>query len=65
MQTAAARFPEALKLRVPRGMGAALATVARRRHQTASDYLRQLVLDRLEAEGVRLDADGRVTTRHP
>jgi hypothetical protein len=60
MQTAAARFPEALKLRVPQGMAAALATAARRRHTSASEWARQCLLERLAAEGVRLGDDGQV-----
>jgi hypothetical protein len=62
MQAAIApqRFAKMLKVRVPAGMPAAVAQVARRRHQTASEYIRQLVLDRLSEEGVSLVADGRV-----
>ena len=57
--TAAPRFNAMLKVRCPEGMPAAVAQVARRRHQTASEYIRQLVLDRLLQEGVSV-ADGRV-----
>jgi hypothetical protein len=56
--TAAPRFDAMLKVRVPAGMPAAVAQAARRRHQSSSEYIRQLVLDRLMAEGVSL-ADGR------
>jgi hypothetical protein len=54
--TAAPRFVAMLKVRVPAGMPAAVAQVARRRHQTASEYIRQLVLDRLLQEGVQVGA---------
>jgi hypothetical protein len=55
--TTALRFDAMLKVRVPAGMPAAVARVARRRHQTSSEYIRQLVLDRLSQEGVELGAD--------
>jgi hypothetical protein len=49
------RYPDAIRIRLPDGMRAAVAQAARRRHLSSSDYIRQLVLDRLLAEGVRLD----------
>jgi hypothetical protein len=55
------RFEAMLKVRCPAGMPAAVAQLARKRHQTASEFLRQLVIDRLLAEGVSL-ADGSVET---
>jgi|RhiMethySRZTD1v2_1073278.scaffolds.fasta_scaffold4938056_1 hypothetical protein len=62
---AGARFTEALKLRCPEGMLAAVAQVARRRHQTSSEYLRQLVLRDLQQEGVMLSADSHSDTAGP
>jgi len=55
------RYPDAIRIRLPDGMRAAVALVARRRHLSSSDYLRQLVLARLSEEGVSL-ADGHVET---
>jgi hypothetical protein len=57
----APRFNAMLKVRVPAGMPAAVARVARKRHQSASEFLRQLVIDRLLQEGVSL-SDDRVET---
>ena len=56
MHTAVAplRFEAMLKIRCPAAMPAAVAQAARRRAQTSSEWLRQLVLDRLSEEGVRL-----------
>jgi hypothetical protein len=48
------RFEAMIKVRCPAGMPAAVAQVARRRAQSSSEWLRQLVLDRLSEEGVRL-----------
>jgi len=53
------RFPEALRLRVPRGLPAAVEAVARRHHTTAPEWVRQTLLRSLEADGVRL-RDGQV-----
>ena len=53
------RFPEALRLRVPRGLPAAVATAARRHHTSAPEWVRQTLLRSLEAEGVRL-RDGEI-----
>jgi hypothetical protein len=65
MQTeGTSRFPDAIRIRLPDGMRAAVALVARRRHLSSSDYIRQLVLDRLSAEGVSL-AGGRVDEVRP
>ena len=55
--TATLRFGAMLKVRVPVGLPAAVAQAARRRHQTSSEYIRQMVLDRLSQEGVALAVD--------
>jgi len=55
--TTALRFNAMLKVRVPAGMPAAVAQAARRRHQSSSEYIRQLVLDRLSQEGVAVGVD--------
>jgi hypothetical protein len=54
------RFPQRLALRVPEGMPEAVEAAARQRHTNPSEWTRQAVLRALEADGVRLGADGRV-----
>jgi hypothetical protein len=58
----ARRLPETLRVKAPLGMHAALQVVAAVRHQTAAEMVRQVLLRHLEAEGVRLNADGTITT---
>lgn len=55
----AVRFPESLRLRVPRGLPAAVAAAARRHHTSAPEWVRQTLLRSLAADGVRL-RDGEV-----
>jgi predicted HicB family RNase H-like nuclease len=50
------RYPEAARLRLPKGMSAALATAAQRRHQSISDWTRQALLRCLEVEGIIVDS---------
>jgi hypothetical protein len=57
------RLPETLRVKAPAGMHAALQVVAATKHQTAAEMVRQVLLRHLDAEGVRLDADGTVRTR--
>jgi hypothetical protein len=47
-------FPDKLRLRVPRGLPAALKLAAIQRHTTPAEWARQALLRGLEAEGVRL-----------
>ena len=58
------RFPEALRLRVPRGMPAAVEAAARKHHTSSPEWVRQLLLRGLAAEGLRL-RDGRVEEAEP
>ena len=58
------RFPEALRLRVPRGLPAAVKAAARRHHTSAPEWVRQVLLRGLELEGLRL-RDGSVEEDHP
>ena len=58
------RFPEALRLRVPRGLPAAVKAVARRHHTSAPEWVRQVLLRGLESEGLRL-CDGSVEEDRP
>jgi metal-responsive CopG/Arc/MetJ family transcriptional regulator len=48
------RFPEELRVKAPRGACQAIDLVAERKHTSRSEYVRQAVLTRLEADGVRL-----------
>jgi hypothetical protein len=59
MQVSASKFPAIVSFRAPAGFSQALATAAALRHQSSSDYLRQLVLREMQRDGVRL-RDGRV-----
>jgi hypothetical protein len=52
------RFPETLRLKLPRGMQAVLQHAARRRVQSTSDYVRQALLERLQQEGLTLTDTG-------
>jgi hypothetical protein len=59
------RFPDRLRLRVPRGLAAAVEIAAGRHHQTPAEFARQALLRALEQNGLRL-LDGRVeTTERP
>jgi hypothetical protein len=59
------RFPEIMRLRVPVGLSEAVSTAGRRRHTSGPEWLRQVALKALEAEGVILGLDGRVEQREP
>src|SRR5215813_3978045 len=60
----AARLPEALRFRVPRGLPAAIQTAARRHHSTGAEWVRQTLLRGLESEGLRL-VDGEIERIKP
>jgi hypothetical protein len=61
----ARRFPDAMRVRVPPGLRAAVAAAAHRRHQSSPEWVRQTILHRLEADGVRVrDGDVEVTEGH-
>jgi hypothetical protein len=53
-------FPETLRMRAPRGLPAAVAVAARRKHMSPSEWARQSILRSLEADGVRLLDGGQV-----
>lgn len=55
----APRFPTVIRLRGPAGLPEAIDAVARRRHTTAAQWMRDALLERLAAEGLRL-RDGQV-----
>jgi hypothetical protein len=46
------RYPETLRLKLPRGMQAVLQHAARRRAQSTSDFVRQILLAQLHEEGL-------------
>jgi hypothetical protein len=48
------RFPEALRVKAPRGAHAAIAAAAQIRNTSHSEYVRQALLRSLEADGVKL-----------
>jgi hypothetical protein len=52
------RLPEALRLRVPRGLPAAVQTAARKHHQTGAEWVRQTLLKSLRDEGLALHDGG-------
>ena len=56
MQEPVIHFPDSLRLRVPRGLPAAVQQAAKQRHTTPAEWARQALLRCLEADGVRLAA---------
>ena len=48
------RFPEDLRVKAPRGARAAIAAAAAIKDTSHSEYVRQALLQCLEADGVRL-----------
>jgi hypothetical protein len=54
------RFPETLRMRLPEGMSAVLQFAARRRAQSTSDWVRQVLLNQLHQEGLVLLDTGAV-----
>jgi hypothetical protein len=64
MQSASTvRFPDKLRLRVPRGLPEAVQAAARQRHTNPSEWARQAILRGLEAQGVQLSALEAATER--
>jgi hypothetical protein len=59
------RLPEALRLRVPRGLPAAVQTAARRHHTTGAEWVRQALLRSLQAEGLALREEGEIERIEP
>ena len=57
------RYPRFYKFRAPNGFAEAVATAAAQHHQTASDFIRQLLLREMRKAGVTLRADGKVQAR--
>ena len=51
---AVTRYPEELRLRLPRGMPEALSLAAGQHHTTPTEWARQALLRSLQAEGVSL-----------
>ena len=47
-------FPDSMRLRVPRGLPAAVQLAAKQRYTTPAEWMRQAILRSLEAEGVQL-----------
>ena len=56
------RFPQMIRARVPAGLPAALALAARAQLTSPCEYLRRAVVRALQADGVHLDAEGRIAT---
>jgi hypothetical protein len=54
MQGSVVHFPDSLRLRVPRGLPAAVQQAAKRHHTTPAEWARQTLLRGLEAEGLQL-----------
>jgi len=57
MQGPVIHFPDSLRLRVPRGLIAAVQIVAMKRHQRAAEWSRQTLLRGLEADGVQFPTE--------
>jgi hypothetical protein len=62
---AVTRYPEELRLRLPRGMPDALALAAGQHHTTPTEWARQALLRSLQAEGVSLRGDGTAAIGEP
>jgi hypothetical protein len=54
MSASTVHYPDKMRLRVPRGLPAAVQLAAKQRHTTPAEWARQALLRSLEAEGVRL-----------
>jgi hypothetical protein len=61
---AVTRYPEELRLRLPRGMPEALSLAAGQHHTTPTEWARQALLRGLRAEGVSL-RDGTAAISDP
>ena len=61
---AVTRYPEELRLRLPRGMPEALSLAAGQHHTTPTEWARQALLRSLQAEGVSL-RDGQAAISEP
>ncbi len=51
-------FPENVQLRGPRGVRAAVCAVARRKHSTPSEIMRQYIIRGLEEDGATIEPIG-------
>jgi hypothetical protein len=51
---AQSRFPDLVRFRAPAGFMSAIDAAARQHHQTASDYMRQLLVREMRRAGVTL-----------
>ena len=51
---AVTRYPEELRLRLPRGMPEALSLAAGQHHTTPTEWARQALLRSLQADGISL-----------
>jgi hypothetical protein len=65
MQEPVVHFPDSLRLRVTRGLPAAVQQAAKQRHTTPAEWARQALLRSLAAEGVQLSSEIAPTPTHP
>jgi len=49
------RFPSFLRIRTPERLPGAIAAAADRKMTTASEYVRQAIIERLKADGLDLE----------
>jgi hypothetical protein len=59
------RYPQTIRARVPAGLPQAIEIAARAQFTNPAEYLRRAVVRALQADGVHLDADGRIATQTP
>lgn len=59
------RLPQSLTLRVPAGLPQAVQAAARRRHMSPPEWARQVLLQGLMAEGLRLGDAGQLERIEP
>lgn len=62
IETSVHRFPQRMALRVPAGLPRAVEAAARLQFTSPSEWARRALLHALQADGVCLGADGRVTS---
>jgi hypothetical protein len=56
-------LPDKMRVRVPKGLPAAVQAAASREFTTPSDFVRRAIVQAVKTAGVELRADGRIESR--
>ena len=56
-------LPAKMRVRVPRGLPAAVQAAASREFTTPSDFVRRAIVEAVRTAGIELSADGKVENR--